>query len=206
MRNSTIIYRSFYESIKDLPKENQAEVWAAIFEFSLNFKTVKLEGISRSLFILIKPQLEANHKRYRSGTEAKRKRKRSEQEANGKQTGSETEANVNVNVNDNGNVNLNVNKNINDMDLLFETFRQMYPGTKRGHDTELETLQKHPDWKTVIYTLPEILEKQIAVRAEKKAKGQFVPEWKNLKTWINQRCWEEEIETPQPTKTEHEGW
>ena len=27
----------------------------------------------------------------------------------------------------------------------------------------------------------------------KSSKGNFVPEWKNLKTWINQRCWEEEI-------------
>ena len=23
--------------------------------------------------------------------------------------------------------------------------------------------------------------------------GQFIPEWKNLKTWIYNRCWEEEI-------------
>ena len=55
MRDSTIIYRSFYEAIKELPEKNQAEIWTAIFEFALNFNEVELTGISTTVFTLIKP-------------------------------------------------------------------------------------------------------------------------------------------------------
>jgi len=40
-RDSMIIYRSFYEAIKELPKENQAEVWSAVYELGLNGKTIQ---------------------------------------------------------------------------------------------------------------------------------------------------------------------
>jgi hypothetical protein len=49
-RDSMIIYRSFYEAIKELPKENQAEVWSAVYELGLNGKTIQLEGISKNYF------------------------------------------------------------------------------------------------------------------------------------------------------------
>jgi len=74
---------------------------------------------------------------------------------------------------------------------VFEVFRKLYPGTRRGLETEFDDFKKHKDWQEVIFTLKEIIEKQIA---HKKTipKGAFNPEWKHLKTWINQRCWEEE--------------
>ena len=67
MRDSTIIYRSFFEAIKELPIINQGEVWNAVFEYSFNFKEPKLTGISKTVFILIKPQIEANIRRYQAG-------------------------------------------------------------------------------------------------------------------------------------------
>jgi len=88
-----------------------------------------------------------------------------------------------------------------EMNLLFETFREMYPGKKRGHDTEFKDFQKHKDWKDVVYLLPEVIEKQIAYNAKLKATGAFVPEWKHLDRWLKHRCWEEvipeaKVETP----------
>lgn len=86
-----------------------------------------------------------------------------------------------------------------DLDLelikVFEIFRENYPGTKRGFDIEFENIKKHKDWKELIPILYDKLSYQMACRAEKELAGGFVPEWKNLKTWINQRCWEEEIAT-----------
>ena len=105
MRDSTIIYRSFFEAIKELPKENQAEVWNAIFEYSLNFNEIELNGISKTIFTLIKPQLSANITKYKNG----KKEKKSKTEAKRKLNGSKTEGNVNDNVNDNVNANVNVN-------------------------------------------------------------------------------------------------
>ena len=49
-RDSMIIYRSFYEAIKELPKENQAEVWNAVYELGLNGNYVSLSGISKTIF------------------------------------------------------------------------------------------------------------------------------------------------------------
>jgi hypothetical protein len=100
-RESMIIYRSFFEAIKDLPKENQAEVWNAIFEYGLDFKEPKLKGISNTIFTLIKPQLDANINRYNNGS--KPKQKISKTEAKNKQKISKEEANVNDNVNNNKN-------------------------------------------------------------------------------------------------------
>lgn len=57
-RDSFIFYRSFFEPIKQLPSETQAEVYNAIFEYSLNFKEVELSKYSKVVFTLIKPQLE----------------------------------------------------------------------------------------------------------------------------------------------------
>ena len=106
MRESMIIYRSFFEAIKELPKEEQADVWNAVYELGLNNKEVQLTGISKTIFTLIKPQIEANVKKYLNGKKPKVKPKESKTEANNKQTRSKTEGNVNVNVNDNVNVNI----------------------------------------------------------------------------------------------------
>ena len=111
MRNSCIIYRSFYEAIKELPAENQAEIWNAVFEFALNFRDPELTGLSRSIFTLIRPNLEANQKKYENGLSIKNKQKGSKREAKHKQTGSKTEANANVDVD--VDVNVDVDKKVN---------------------------------------------------------------------------------------------
>ena len=93
------------------------------------------------------------------------------------------------NENDNGNGNENEERRKID----FENFRKNYPGTKRGFAVEYENFRKHKDWKDIIEILNLRLDYQRTVRSKKQGMKEFVPEWKNLKTWINQRCWEEEI-------------
>ena len=113
MRDSFIIYRSFYEAICDLDSESQAQVFKAICEYSLNFEEIELTGIAKTIFKLIKPQLDANNKRYENGKQPKFKQKISKTEAKEKQNISKIEANDNVNDNVNVNDNDNVNKNNN---------------------------------------------------------------------------------------------
>ena len=109
-RDSFIFYRSFYEAISELPKENQADTYNAIMQYALNQEEIELTGISKAIFSLVKPQLDANYKKYENG-----KQKKSKTEAKQKQTKSKigTNVNENVNVNDNENVNVNVNENEN---------------------------------------------------------------------------------------------
>lgn len=76
---------------------------------------------------------------------------------------------------------------------IFEKFRLKYPGVKRGTDTEFEYLKKHKDWKDVVVLLSDAVNEQIIYRDKLRESGEFVPPWKNLKTWIYNRCWEDEV-------------
>ena len=73
MRDSVIFYRSFYEAIDELPLDLQAKVYKAIFEYSLNYNEIVLEGIAKTIFTLIKPQIEANNKRFENGKKGGRR-------------------------------------------------------------------------------------------------------------------------------------
>tara|TARA_R100001369_G_C3322075_1_gene169110 strand:- start:40 stop:606 length:567 start_codon:yes stop_codon:yes gene_type:complete len=101
-RDSFIFYRSFFEATKPLNTDQKAQLYDAICIYSLEQETISLDPICLAMFALIKPQLEANHRRYLNGT--KKKQTISKAEAKPKQTISKKQANVNVNVNDNVNV------------------------------------------------------------------------------------------------------
>lgn len=103
-RDSMIFYRSFYESVNGLSPVIKAELYDAIFEYGLNFQEIEFTNeISKALFTLIKPQLDANIKRFENGKKPKTKQKESKIEAKDKQNKSKVEANNNVNVNNNDN-------------------------------------------------------------------------------------------------------
>lgn len=103
MRDSMVFYRSFFEAIKDLNYEQQGIIFNAIFDYGLNFNEPKLDGICKTIWTLIKPQLDANIKKFNNGKQPKQKQNRSKVEAKQKQNRSKTQANVNDNVNDNVN-------------------------------------------------------------------------------------------------------
>jgi hypothetical protein len=127
MRDSCIFYRSFYESINELPDTNKLEIYNAIFSYSLNFIEPELTGLSKSIFTLIKPQLDANIKRFNNGNAPKDKQNKSKSEAKPKQNKSKSEANNNVNDNNKDNDNEN---NIENRKLKFastlEPFKSKY--------------------------------------------------------------------------------
>ena len=106
-RDSFIFYRSFYEAIKEIPESEQLAVYKAISIYALEQEEIELTGIAKAIFSLVKPQLDANYKKYENG-----KQKKSKAEAKSKQKVSKAETNVNVNENVNDNV--NENKNVND--------------------------------------------------------------------------------------------
>lgn len=76
MRDSIVFYRSFYDAIKNLPRDIQGEIYTAIMEYSLyGNETDNLKPISRSVFTLIKPQIDANNKRFENGRKGGRPKK-----------------------------------------------------------------------------------------------------------------------------------
>ena len=82
----------------------------------------------------------------------------------------------------------------NDLELQFETFRKQYPGIKRGFKVEFDNFKKkNPNWRDIIPLLMPALQRLIDWRQKNQAAGGFVPPFKHLSTWINQRCWTEEF-------------
>jgi len=112
MRDSTIFYRSFYEALRELPPVNQGEIYNAIFEYCFNDQTIELNGLSKTIFTLIKPQLDANNKRFENGKKGGRpNQNETKDKPNNNQNETKTEANNNNNVNNNVNKNNNGNEN-----------------------------------------------------------------------------------------------
>lgn len=92
MRDSVVFYRSFYDSIKNIPEEDQLKVYTAIMEYAMNDIQPEIEGIALAIFLLVKPQIDANNKRYQNGMKPKTKQPISKTEAKSKQNISENEA------------------------------------------------------------------------------------------------------------------
>lgn len=127
-RDSFVFYRSFYESIKELPDKQQLEIFQSIVEYGLNNETPDgVDVVAKAIFTLIKPQLDANTKRYLNGRKGgaprgnnnaskdnKQPKTTKKQPKNNLKQPKAFEKQPNVNVNDNGNGNGNVNDNVND--------------------------------------------------------------------------------------------
>ena len=108
-RESMVFYRSFHEATKNLPQKQYKEVMNAIFEYALNAEVPKLSAVSESIFLLVKPQIDANNKRFENGCKGGRKPKDNQTETKGKPNDNQSITNIKPNVNDNDNENVNVN-------------------------------------------------------------------------------------------------
>ena len=106
-RESFVFYRSFYEGIKELPRDIQGEVLTAIMEYGLNGVTTENQKqITKAMFALIKPQLDANNQRFENGKKGGRPKancNQTETKTKPKQNQNKTKPEPNVNVNDNVN-------------------------------------------------------------------------------------------------------
>ena len=117
MRDSFIFYRSFYEAIKDLPRDIQGEIYTAIMEYSLYGKeTDNLKPVARSIFTLIKPQIDVNNKRFDNGCKGGRplKKETKEKPSNNQKETKEKPSNNQKETKEKPNKNYNVNDNNND--------------------------------------------------------------------------------------------
>lgn len=120
-RDSFIFYRSFYDSIKTLEPIIFYEIIKAIIEYALNGESYSGSNTTVNMvFTLIKPQIDANNKKYTNGKKGGRPNKNEKPEVTNKKTTgfSDEEPNENNNINDNENRNENVNEaentNVND--------------------------------------------------------------------------------------------
>lgn len=110
MRDSFVFYRSFADAIAGLPPEEYKKVMQAIIGYALDGTEPTAGGIEYTVFCLVKPQIDANNKRYENGKKGGRPITKQEpsnnqyvtkKKPNNNQDVTNPQPNVYVNVNDN---------------------------------------------------------------------------------------------------------
>ena len=187
MRESIIIYRSFYEAIKELEPLHQAEIWKAVFEYGLNKNEVDISGLPSIIFKLIKPQLDANIRKYENGTKGGRPKKQTETKV--KPNNNLNETKVKPNVNDNENVNDNNNDNNNDNTNDNNEFLDIWSlygkvGNKTTAMAKYNRLTKK-DKESIKQHIPLYIKNHVD-----NDKQDFIP---HFTTYLNQRRWEDDL-------------
>lgn len=136
-RESMVFYRGFAEGIAQLEKEDQLECLWAIINYGLYGTEPEEKGVAKAMFMLAKPQIDANNQRYKNGKKGGRPQTNEEPEGNHAEPNhnqekpndnqTETKAepkheNDKPNVNDNVNVNVNVNDNVIDYQQIADMY------------------------------------------------------------------------------------
>ena len=121
-RESFVFYRGFFEAIKEMPEGEIAGAFLALCEYALNGEiTREMTQFQNCMFICMKPQIDANNKKYENGKKGGRpkggKVTNNQTETETKPNNNQTETNRKPNVNDNVNVNVNDNVNANDLSI-----------------------------------------------------------------------------------------
>lgn len=109
-RDSFVFYTSFSDAISELEPMQQLAVYQAIVQYASTGVMPELSGVPKAIMTLIKPQIDANTRRYENGSlggrpakEEKENRRKTETKPNKNQN----ETKLKPNVNDNVNVNVN---------------------------------------------------------------------------------------------------
>ena len=74
-REALLFYKSFEEAIGLLPDQDQLKAYRAIIRYGLYGEEPQLDGVSGAVFLLAKPQIDANNRRYENGKQGGRPKK-----------------------------------------------------------------------------------------------------------------------------------
>lgn len=107
-RDSFVFYTSFSDAISELDEASRLAVYEAIVQYASTGDMPELSGVPKAIMTLIKPQIDANTRRYENGSlggrpakEEKENRRKTESKPNKNQNETKRKPNVNDNVNDN---------------------------------------------------------------------------------------------------------
>jgi hypothetical protein len=128
-RNSFVFYRSFYEALKTLPQDDKAKIYEAIIAYGLDGTPPSLEGYLASLFTLIKPQIDANNKKFENGKSGGEHGKKGGRPPKNNPTETPQKPLNNPTETPNANANANANEecHITDFQKVYELGSSLYP-------------------------------------------------------------------------------
>lgn len=109
MRDSFVFYRSFAEAIKFLPDDERLRLFDGLIAYALDDTEPGFDGVALGMFTLIKPQVDANNRKYENGKKGGRPSNENQTETKTKPNDNQDGTKAEPNVNDNYNANLNSN-------------------------------------------------------------------------------------------------
>ncbi len=204
VKESIVYYRSFYESLRNLPLEVRAEVQEAIFQYSFEGTIPELSVYAEAIFTLIKPQLDANDQRYINSKKggAPRGNKNAEkapapQKEGAKQPDENKQPMVDLQNNskqpmvnfENNQKQPNVNDNVNVNEKSFELFWKAYP-KKVNKASAMKTWNKLEPDDDLVRLILSALEQFKQTEQWQKEDGQYIP---YPSTWLNNKRWEDNL-------------
>lgn len=155
-RSSFVFYDSFYLGIKDLPDGDRLSLYDAVVKYAIEGNNPPpLNSLQNAIFSLIKPQLDANNKKYKNGKLGKGfgklggeygklgGRPKTPQKPPTKPPKNPPNVNVNVNVNENENEIKNKLSPLDEKELLSvcAKLKLDYQTVSFKHDTIMEKVE-----------------------------------------------------------------
>lgn len=116
--NSFVFYRSFFDAIEQASEAEQLQLYRGITLYALNGQEPEFKGLLQAVWLVIRPQIEANYKRYLNGCKGAEHGKKGgrpkQPQAQENKTPPQPQENPTLTPNDNYNVNDNENYNDNE--------------------------------------------------------------------------------------------
>ena len=199
-KDNFIFYRQWWESIRELAPEQQSCAYDALMPFAFD-GIEPTDPVIRAITSPMRTTVQRDSERYdrvcaarreagRKGGRPPKKQKANESKQNQtKPIGfSESESTAPASPEPTA-------PTMTDIETQFEQFRQSYPGTKRGFKTEWDNFKKKnpKTYRDIVPLLTPALQRLMEWRERAQTAGQFVPNFKNLTTWLNKQCWTEEL-------------
>lgn len=198
MRDSMVLYRSFAEAMDELPAEQYKEAMQAITKYAMDGVEPDCTGVVKAIFLMAKPQIDVNNKRYENGKRGGRQRQTKAEPTKNqtvtktepKETKPEPNVNVNVNVNDNVSKEKEIIKKKKAKpvsDTEFEELWSMYPRkngkaqAKKAWEKAVKEGVPHVEIKNGIIAYKNYIE-SMGIEAQYIKMGS---------TFFNQRAWED---------------
>lgn len=141
-RDSFVFYRSFYEAIKCLDDSEAIECFKAIASYALDGIEPEIDGAAKAIFITVKPQIDANNRKYLNGCKGG-KPKANQEITKIKPKANQNETKVKANDNENVNDNVNDNEKINYQSVadLYNTICKSLPRVTKLSESRKRTIK-----------------------------------------------------------------
>lgn len=198
MRDSMVLYRSFAEAMDELPAEQYKEAMQAITRYAMDGVEPDCTGVVKAIFLMAKPQIDVNNKRYENGKRGGRKQTKAEPTENQtvtktepKETKPEPNVNVNANVSKEKEIKKKKAKPVSDTE--FEELWSMYPRksgkmqAKKAYDKAIKDGA----------TFSEVRDGILAYKSYIESMGTEAQYIKMGSTYFNQRAWADDWTVPE---------